>query len=90
MQLFKFSVCLAIMICTSSAAQAQTASLRGIIDGTTLDPNTLTIVNPFTQVLCIPQRRIRVSPRVDYQLTANDTLSRSRDLSLWARMALAS
>ncbi len=46
-----------------------------IINGTTLDPNTLTIVNPFTQVFRIPQRRIRVSPRVDYQLTANDTLS---------------
>ena len=46
-----------------------------IINGTTLDPNTLTIVNPFTQVFRIPQRRIRVSPRVDYQLTADDTLS---------------
>lgn len=46
-----------------------------IINGTTLDPNTLTILNPFTQVFRIPQRRIRVSPRVDYQLTANDTLS---------------
>jgi hypothetical protein len=46
-----------------------------IINGTTLDPNTLSIVNPYTQVFRIPQRRIRVSPRVDYQLTPNDTLS---------------
>ncbi|MGH9772837.1 MAG: beta-sandwich domain-containing protein, partial [Candidatus Acidiferrales bacterium] len=46
-----------------------------IVNGTTLDPNTLAIVNPFTQVFQIPQRRIEVSPRVDYQLTPNDSLS---------------
>ena len=46
-----------------------------IINGTTLDPATLAIVNPFTQVFQIPQRRIEVSPRVDFQLTPNDTLS---------------
>jgi hypothetical protein len=46
-----------------------------IINGTTLDPNTLTIIDPYTQVFRIPQRRIRVSPRVDYQLTPTDTLS---------------
>jgi Carboxypeptidase regulatory-like domain len=46
-----------------------------IINGTALDPNTLSIINPYTQVYRIPQRRIRVSPRVDYQLTPADTLS---------------
>jgi hypothetical protein len=46
-----------------------------IINGTTLDPNTLAIINPYTQVFRIPQRRIRASPRVDYQLTPDDTLS---------------
>lgn len=46
-----------------------------IINGTTVDPNTLSIVNPHTQVFRIPQRRIRISPRVDYQVTPNDTLS---------------
>ena len=46
-----------------------------IINGTTLDPNTFTIVNPYTQVFRIPQRRIRITPRIDYQLTPNDTLS---------------
>lgn len=46
-----------------------------IIDATTLDPATLSIVNPYTQVFRIPQRRIRISPRVDYQLTSTDTLS---------------
>jgi hypothetical protein len=46
-----------------------------IINGTTLDPNTLSVINPYTQVCRIPQRRIRVSPRVDYELTPADTLS---------------
>lgn len=46
-----------------------------IINGTTLDSNTLAIINPYTQVFRIPQRRIRISPRIDYQLTPNDTLS---------------
>jgi hypothetical protein len=46
-----------------------------IINCTTLDPNTLSIINPYTQVFRIPQRRIRVSPHIDYQLTPNDTLS---------------
>jgi hypothetical protein len=46
-----------------------------IINGTTLDPNTLSIINPYTQVFRIPQRRIRVSPRIDYQLAPADTLS---------------
>ncbi|MGI9071785.1 MAG: carboxypeptidase regulatory-like domain-containing protein [Bryobacteraceae bacterium] len=46
-----------------------------IINGTILDPNTLAIINPYTQVFRIPQRRIRVSPRIDYQVTPTDTLS---------------
>lgn len=46
-----------------------------VINGATLDPNTLAIVNPFTQVFDIPQRRIVVSPRVDDQMTPSDTLS---------------
>jgi hypothetical protein len=46
-----------------------------IINGTTLDPDTLGIVNPFTDVFRIPQRRFSINPRTDYQLTANNTLS---------------
>jgi hypothetical protein len=46
-----------------------------IINATTLDPQTLRIINPFTEVFRIPQRRVIVSPRVDYQLNANNTLS---------------
>jgi len=46
-----------------------------IINGTTLDQATLAIINPYTQVFTIPQRRIRLSPRVDFQLTPADTFS---------------
>ncbi len=44
-----------------------------VIDAVTVDTTTLGI-NPFTQVLLTPFRRLRVSPRVDYQLNANNTL----------------
>src|SRR2546427_4167453 len=46
-----------------------------IINGTTLDPTTLGIVNPFTDVFRTPQRRIRSNPRAYYQLSANNTLT---------------
>src|SRR5262249_7064316 len=46
-----------------------------IINGTILDPATLGIINPFTDVFRIPQRRIRSNPRADYQLSANNTLT---------------
>src|SRR6266566_7239873 len=46
-----------------------------IINGTTLDPVTLDIINPFTQVFRIPQRRWSINPRTDYQLSANNTLT---------------
>ena len=38
-----------------------------VIDAVTLDPQTYAI-NPYTGVLLAPQHRLRVSPRVDYQL----------------------
>ena len=45
-----------------------------IIHGITLDPQTFAIVNPYTNVFRMPQRRVSLSPRVDYQLNANNTL----------------
>ena len=57
------------------AADAAAINNGAIINGTTLDPNTLAIIDPFTQVFTIPQRRVTVSPRVDYQVTPSDTLS---------------
>src|SRR5438093_6117392 len=46
-----------------------------IINGTTLEPAALGIINPFTDVFRTPQRRIRSNPRADYQLSANNTLT---------------
>jgi hypothetical protein len=57
------------------AADAAAINNGAIINGTTLDPNTLAIIDPFTQVFTIPQRRITISPRVDFQLTPSDTVS---------------
>ena len=45
-----------------------------IVNAVTLDPRTLA-VTPFTAVPVTPQRRNLVSPRVDYQLGANNTLT---------------
>ena len=46
-----------------------------IINGTTLDPVTLGIIDPFTDVFRIPQHRSGVNPRMDYQLSSNNTLT---------------
>src|SRR5579864_242278 len=47
-----------------------------IINGVTLDPSIATLpITPFTSIFTTPQSRVRVSPRVDYQLNANNTLS---------------
>ena len=45
-----------------------------IINAIILDPATLGIIDPFTDVFRTPQRRVIVSPRVDYQLNTNNTL----------------
>ncbi len=46
-----------------------------IINGTVLDPTTLAVINPFTQVFLVPQRRVTLGPRLDYQLSTNHTLA---------------
>ncbi|MBY0373694.1 MAG: TonB-dependent receptor, partial [Bryobacteraceae bacterium] len=46
-----------------------------VINGSVLDERTLEVVNPFTNVLRIPQRRLSISPRVDAQVGANHTLT---------------
>src|SRR2546427_6681354 len=46
-----------------------------IINGTILNPATFGIINPFTDVFPIPQRRIRSNPRADYQISPNNTLT---------------
>ena len=46
-----------------------------IINGSAVDPQTLAIINPYTQVFRVPQRRIIVTPRSDYQLNPKNTLT---------------
>lgn len=46
-----------------------------IINGSTVDPQTLAIIDPFTQVFRVPQRRIILTPRIDYQLNPKNTLT---------------
>lgn len=45
-----------------------------VISAVTLDPATLAVINPFTGVFRVPQRRVMASPRVDYQLSSKHTL----------------
>jgi hypothetical protein len=45
-----------------------------IINGITLDPATLAIIDPYTSVFRTPQRRVSVNPRIDYQLNAQNSL----------------
>lgn len=45
-----------------------------IINGSILDPDTLRIISPYTDTFLIPQRRITVTPRVDWQATEKHTL----------------
>jgi hypothetical protein len=46
-----------------------------VIHAVTLDPVTLAIVNPFTEVFTSPINRERISPRLDYQLNQANTLT---------------
>ena len=46
-----------------------------IINGVTLDPQTLAVIDPFTDVFGVPQRRTTLTPRVDRQLSPNHTLT---------------
>lgn len=47
-----------------------------IINGVIIDQSTPALpVSPFTSVFLSPQRRERISPRIDYQLTTNNTLT---------------
>ena len=48
--------------------------LPGAPNGTIIDPAQLT-PTPFSAVLTEPFRRLRISPRVDYQLNSNHTLT---------------
>jgi hypothetical protein len=57
-----------------------------IINGSTFDAQTLVIIDPYTQVFRVPQRRIVVTPRADYQLNSKNTLT-IRYIAGWADIA---
>lgn len=44
-----------------------------IINATTVDPATFSIISPYTNVFRVPQRRWNINPRLDYQIGANNT-----------------
>src|SRR5262245_62137003 len=46
-----------------------------IVNAITLDPQSLAVINPFTDTPRTPQRRISINPRLDYQLNARNTLT---------------
>src|SRR5438552_1291809 len=46
-----------------------------IINAITLNPQTLTIINPSTDVFRTRQRRFGINPRIDYQLNTKNTLT---------------
>ena len=46
----------------------------GIINAQIVDPNTFGI-SPFSGYVATPQRRLSLSPRIDYQLTSNNSLT---------------
>ena len=55
-------------------AQREKVDNGSIVNGITVDPATLADV-PLKDILTTPQLRIMVSPRIDYQLSANNTLT---------------
>jgi hypothetical protein len=46
-----------------------------IVNGVILDSQTLSVIDPYTAVVTAQQRRTTISPRVDYQLNSNNTLT---------------
>src|SRR5258706_581627 len=46
-----------------------------IINAITLDPHTLAIINPFTDMFRTKQRRFGINPRIDYQINPKNTLT---------------
>ncbi|MDP9050267.1 MAG: carboxypeptidase regulatory-like domain-containing protein [Acidobacteriota bacterium] len=46
-----------------------------VINGSTLDPSTFGIIDPSTTVFSVPQLQGFITPRLDYQLNATNTLT---------------
>ena len=46
-----------------------------IVNGTTLDPASLQIIDPYTATPKIPQKRLSINPRADFQINPGNTLT---------------
>lgn len=46
-----------------------------VIDGATLDPTSLAIISPYSTVFNVAQMQTIITPKIDYQLTKNNTLT---------------
>ncbi len=46
-----------------------------VINAATLDTNSLAVIQPYTAAFLVNQRRLSVSPRLDYQINSTNTLS---------------
>ena len=46
-----------------------------IINGATLDPSSLAIISPYSSVFSVAQMQTIITPKIDYQLTKNNTLT---------------
>jgi Carboxypeptidase regulatory-like domain len=55
-------------------AQRNTVDNGAIVNAVTLDAQSLT-QQPYSAIFTVPQRYTRVTPRIDYQLNTNNTLS---------------
>ena len=56
-------------------ARKESVDNGAVINGSILDPVSLGIVNPYTNVFRVPQRRENASPRFDYQIDSKNTLT---------------
>jgi len=59
----------------SLLVQREAVDNGAIINGSTVDPQTLAIIDPYTQVFSVPQRRTTVTPRLDYAINNANTLT---------------
>jgi hypothetical protein len=56
-------------------ARKESVDNGAVINGSILDPVSLGILNPYTNVFRVPQRRANASPRFDYQIDSKNTLT---------------
>jgi Carboxypeptidase regulatory-like domain len=56
-------------------ARGDATNNGAVINGATLDSTSLAIISPYSNVFSVAQNRVLVTPKVDYQLSPNNTIS---------------